>query len=60
MIGLLTPAENNLVRALAEVWDRYIELPVEHPMDRGEFARIIHDAQARVLMRPARRLLNHE
>jgi hypothetical protein len=56
----LSPSETNVVRALAAAWDLYIELPIEHPMDRGEFAKIIHDAQARVLMRPARRQLNHE
>lgn len=56
----LTTAENSLVCSLAEAWDRYVELPIEHPMDQAEFAQIIHDAQARVLIRPARRLLNHQ
>lgn len=51
----MTPDEIRIVDMLAAAWNAYLALPVEHPCDRTEFMRAIHDAQARVLMRPARR-----
>ena len=51
-----TPTEQQILRALGDMWNLYLTLPVEHPDDRGDFRRIIHNAQARILMRPTRRM----
>lgn len=47
--------ERHIVEALGEVWKLFVLLPVEHPNDSTEFCRIIHEAQEKVLSRPARR-----
>lgn len=54
----LTDQERGVVLALAEAWNRYVDLPVEHGDDMDEFRRAIHAAQAKVLMRPGRREIN--
>ncbi len=53
----MTADERALVMGLAEVWNRYMELPEEHPMDRQEFCMLVHHLQHMVLARPARRAL---
>lgn len=58
MLVELTDAEASIARLLAEVWNAYLELPVEHPMDRGEFCASIHRCQDQVLARAGRRALN--
>lgn len=51
----LTDQERAVVDALAEAWNRYVDLPIEHDDDQDEFRRAIHAANAKVLMRPGRR-----
>jgi hypothetical protein len=51
-------AELRVVRHLAEAWNDFAALPVEHPDDAREFRSIIHDAQARILCRHTRRRIN--
>jgi hypothetical protein len=51
----LTDQERAVVDALADAWNRYVELPIEHDDDQDEFRRAIHAANAKVLMRPGRR-----
>lgn len=55
MRGMLDEAEGAVVDALAEAWNRYLDLPIEHQDDVDEFRRAIHTAQEKVLARPARR-----
>lgn len=50
--------EAAIVQALADVWDRFAALPVEHPMDQAEFCSGIHVLQDKVLARAGRRALN--
>ncbi|WP_054892291.1 MULTISPECIES: hypothetical protein [unclassified Pseudomonas] len=54
----LTDAEARIARMLGDAWNAYLELPVEHPMDRGEFCTSIHRCQDQVLARAGRRALN--
>lgn len=53
----ITEAESALVRALGEVWNDFLKLPQEHPMDRTEFCSAIHQCQEKILSRTARRQL---
>lgn len=54
----LTDQERAVVTKLAEAWNEFVALPVEHGDDIDEFRSIIHAAQAKVLMRQGRRDLN--
>lgn len=51
----LTPDEGKVLRLLANAWNAFLELPVEHGDDQTEFRHIIHAAQEKVLARPTRR-----
>lgn len=51
----VTEHEALIVGMLAGVWNEYLKLPVEHPMDREEFCRAIHACQDKILARPGRR-----
>lgn len=57
-MSVLTTPERTVLDALVCAWSAFIDLPDEHPDDRSDFRRLIHDAQARILMRPARRELD--
>jgi hypothetical protein len=47
-----------VVEALANAWNLFLNLPEERPRDLVEFQQAIHAAQARVLLRSGRRELN--
>lgn len=53
----MTPDEETVVTALAEAWNAFMHLPIEHPDDQLEFRQAIHRAQNIVLSRPTRRAL---
>lgn len=55
---MLTDQEKEIVEGLGLVWNAFLQLPREHPMDRGEFCKAIHDAQRQILMRSGRREIN--
>jgi hypothetical protein len=52
----LTPDERAVLAALADAWNRFIDLPLAHPDDRDEFRAAIHAAQNIVAYRVARRV----
>lgn len=54
----LTPQEREVVEKLAEVWNLFLALPVQHPWDQQEFMHIIHHAQQMILARVGERILN--
>lgn len=54
----LTEAEREIVDMLANAYNAFCDLPVEHPMDQDEFCRAIHVLQDKVLARPGRREMN--
>lgn len=54
----MTQKENLVVTMLAEAWNEFLLLPVEHNDDQTEFRYAIHAAQAIVLSRSGRREYN--
>ncbi|MBI6798676.1 hypothetical protein [Pseudomonas syringae] len=57
---VLTGREAFIAGLLAGVWNEYLKLPAEHPMERDEFCRAIHACQNIVLARAGRRAINTE
>lgn len=53
----MTEAEEELLRLTAELWNKFILLPQQHPMDKEEFCHKIHDLQRFILSRPVERHL---
>lgn len=54
----VTEQEAKVVGLLAEVWNEFMKLPVEHPMAQQEFCTAINECQDKVLARGGRRALN--
>lgn len=54
----LTDQEAKVANMLADAWNEYLKLPIEHPMEQGEFCMAIHRVQDMVLARCGRRALN--
>jgi hypothetical protein len=52
---MTTDGEKLVVRLLAEAWNAYLALPVEHPNEREEFMQGVHRCQDIVAVRVARR-----
>ena len=48
-------AEESLLSDTGKLWDSFIALPEEHPMERQEFASAIHVIQGLLAMRLCRR-----
>lgn len=57
---MLTKQEQEVINKLAEAWNAFIELPVEHDDDLTEFRQGIHRLQEKILARPARNFLNEK
>ncbi|TJW14333.1 MAG: hypothetical protein E5W82_10160 [Mesorhizobium sp.] len=51
----MTPAEQEVLIALVNAWNKFVDLPIEHGDDLTEFRHGIHSLQHIVLMRPTRR-----
>lgn len=51
----LTDEERAVLDKLAEAWNLFVKLPVQHPMHGQEFAHAIHAAQRLVMSRPVAR-----
>lgn len=58
LTAVVTEQEARLAEQLGELWNAYLELPVERPMDRAEFCNGIHVLQGLVLKRAGRRAIN--
>lgn len=54
----LKAEEHRLAQMLGDVWNAYLELPIEHPCEREEFCRAIHACQDMILSRPAIRAMH--
>ena len=57
---LMTDREQFVVGLLAGVWNEFMKLPVEHPMEQQEFCSAINACQDKVLARAGRRAINSE
>lgn len=54
--GKLTQEEEAILRLTEEVWNRFSELPINHPMEMNEMAIKIHDIQRMIISRPGFRM----
>lgn len=54
--GKFTQEEEAILRLTEEIWNRFLELPINHPMERDEMAIKIHDIQRMIISRPGFRL----
>ena len=52
----LTKEEEEILMLTEEIWNRFLALPINHPMERDEMAIKIHDIQRMIISRPGFRL----
>lgn len=55
-LAKFTQEEEEILRLTEEVWDRFLELPINYPMEKDEMAIKIHDIQRMIISRPGFRL----
>lgn len=55
-LGKFTQEEEAILRLTEEIWNRFLELPINHPMEMNEMAIKIHDIQRMIISRPGFRL----
>lgn len=55
-LGKFTQEEEAILRLTEEIWNRFLELPINHPMEKDEIAIKIHDIQRMIISRPGFRL----
>lgn len=55
-LAKLTKEEEEILMLTEEIWNRFLELPINHPMERDEMAMKIHDIQRMIISRPGFRL----
>lgn len=54
--ALFTQEEEEILRLTEELWNRFLELPINHPMEKDEMAIKIHDIQRMIIARPGFRM----
>ena len=54
--GKFTQEEEAILRLTEEIWNRFLELPINHPMEMDEMAIKIHDIQRMIISRSGFRL----
>lgn len=55
-LAKLTKEEEEILRLTEEIWNRFLELPINHPMEMNEMAIKIHDIQRMIISRPGFRM----
>ena len=55
-LAKLTKEEEEILRLTEEIWNRFLELPINHPMEKDEMAIKIHDIQRMIISRPGFRM----
>lgn len=55
-LAKLTQEEEEILMLTEEIWNRFLELPINHPMERDEMAIKIHDIQRMIISRPGFRM----
>jgi len=59
-VDRVTSEEEAVVSLLAQAWNAFLALPLEHPCERHDFCNVVHQAQNIVLGRAGRRQINRE
>lgn len=54
--GKLTQEEEAILILTDEIWNRFLALPINHPMEANEIAMKIHDIQRMIISRPGFRM----
>ena len=55
-LAKLTKEEEEILMLTEEIWNRFLALPINHPMERDEMAIKIHDIQRMIISRPGFRM----
>lgn len=55
-LAKLTQEEEEILELTAELWNRFLALPINHPMEANEIAMKIHDIQRMIIARPGFRM----
>jgi hypothetical protein len=55
-LGKFTQEEEAILRLTEEIWNRFLALPINHPMEANEIAMKIHDIQRMIISRPGFRM----
>ena len=55
-LAKLTQKEEAILLLTEEIWNRFLELPINHPMEKDEMAIKIHDIQRMIISRPGFRM----
>lgn len=55
-LAKFTQEEEAILRLTEEIWNRFLELPINHPMEKDEMAIKIHDIQRMIISRPGFRM----
>lgn len=50
-LAKLTKEEEEILMLTEEIWNRFLELPINHPMEKDEIAMKIHDIQRMIISR---------
>lgn len=48
--------EEEILELTAELWNRFLALPINHPMEQSEMQSKIHDIQRMIISRPGFRM----
>lgn len=55
-LAKLTQEEKEILELTAELWNKFLALPINHPMEANEMAIKIHDIQRMIISRPGFRM----
>ena len=55
-LAKLTKEEKEIPMLTEEIWNRFLALPINHPMEANEIAMKIHDIQRMIISRSGFRL----
>ena len=55
-LAKLTKEEEEILMLTEEIWNRFLALPINHPMEANEIAMKIHDIQRMIIYRPGFRM----
>lgn len=55
-LAKLTQEEEEILELTAELWNKFLQLPINHPMEANEIAMKIHDIQRMIISRPGFRM----
>lgn len=55
-LAKLTKGEEEILELTAELWNRFLALPIYHLMEQSEMQSKIHDIQRMIISRPGFRM----